>query len=36
MSEKTRFWLLLALLVLSITLAIALNTALGQQVLVHQ
>lgn len=36
MSEKTRFWLLLGLLILSVALVFVLNSALGQQVLVHQ
>jgi hypothetical protein len=35
MSEKTRFWLLLTLLILSIALVFVLNSALSQQVLVH-
>lgn len=35
MSEKTRFWLLLALLIASLALVFILNSALGQQVLVR-
>ena len=35
MSEKTRFWLLLGLLLASIALVFLLNSALGQQVLVQ-
>jgi hypothetical protein len=34
MSEKTRFWILLALLVLVISLAALLNSELGQNILV--
>lgn len=33
MSEKTRFWILLALLILSIALLWAVNSALGQSLL---
>jgi hypothetical protein len=36
MSEKTKFWVLLGILVVSIALVVVINTALGQQVLVHQ
>jgi hypothetical protein len=35
MSEKTKFWLLLGMLLVSIALVFVINTALGQQVLVH-
>jgi hypothetical protein len=35
MNEKTKFWLLLAVLLLSIALLCIVNGALGQQVLVH-
>lgn len=35
MNEKQRFWLLLSLFIVSVILLIILNTALGQQVLVH-
>lgn len=35
MSEKTRFWILLTLLGLSLTLLYALNSALGQQLLLR-
>ena len=34
MNEKTRFWLLLGLFILSLVLVFLLNSALGQQVLV--
>ena len=36
MNEKTKFWVLLGILVVSIALVVVINTALGQQVLVHQ
>jgi hypothetical protein len=36
MSEKTKFWVLLSILAVSIALVVVINTALGQQVLVHQ
>lgn len=35
MSDKTRFWLLLSLFILSVVLLVILNSALAQQVLVH-
>jgi hypothetical protein len=35
MSDKTKFWLLLALFLLSVALLFVLNTALTQQVLMH-
>ena len=35
MSDKTRFWLLLSLFILSVMLLVILNSALAQQVLVH-
>lgn len=35
MSEKMRFWLLLALLLFSIALVFVLNSALAQHILVH-
>jgi hypothetical protein len=35
MSDKTKFWLLLVLFILSLVLVFALNSALGQQILVQ-
>jgi len=35
MSDKTRFWLLLALFLISVALLLVLNSALAQQVLIH-
>lgn len=35
MSEKARFWILLCLLGLGLLLLYLLNTALGQQILLH-
>ena len=35
MSEKTRFWLLLGLLVLSVVLVLLLNSALSQELLIR-
>lgn len=35
MSDKTRFWLLLALFLISVGLLFVLNSVLTQQVLVH-
>jgi hypothetical protein len=36
MSEKTRFWILLGLLCLSLALLYLVNTALGQQLLIRR
>ena len=35
MSDKLKFWLLLSILIASVVLVIVINSALGQQVLVH-
>ena len=35
MNEKKRFWILLALFIASLALVWMLNSALGQQILVH-
>jgi hypothetical protein len=35
MSEKTKFWVLLGLFIMSIALVVVLNSAMGQDILVE-